>query len=47
MKLGIMGTNWITDSFIEGAINSGEWNLTAVYSRTEEKHAHLEKNMES
>lgn len=32
-----MGTNWITDSFIEGAINSGEWNLTAVYSRTEEK----------
>lgn len=30
-------TNWITDSFIEGAINSGEWNLTAVYSRTEEK----------
>ncbi|MBF2515496.1 Gfo/Idh/MocA family oxidoreductase [Listeria marthii] len=37
MKLGIMGTNWITDSFIEGAVNSGEWNLTAVYSRTEEK----------
>ncbi|MBF2429849.1 Gfo/Idh/MocA family oxidoreductase [Listeria welshimeri] len=37
MKLGIMGTNWITESFIEGAINSGEWNLTAVYSRTEEK----------
>ncbi|EAD0062222.1 TPA: Gfo/Idh/MocA family oxidoreductase [Listeria monocytogenes] len=37
MKLGIKGTNWITDSFIEGAINSGEWNLTAVYSRTEEK----------
>lgn len=37
MKLGIMGTNWITDAFIEGAINSGEWNLTAVYSRTEEK----------
>ncbi|EPU3391601.1 Gfo/Idh/MocA family protein [Listeria monocytogenes] len=37
MKLGIMGTNWITDSFIEGAINSGEWNLTAAYSRTEEK----------
>ncbi|EJY5200214.1 Gfo/Idh/MocA family oxidoreductase [Listeria monocytogenes] len=37
MKLGIMGTNWITDSFIEGAINSGEWILTAVYSRTEEK----------
>ncbi|HBM4073749.1 TPA: Gfo/Idh/MocA family oxidoreductase [Listeria innocua] len=37
MKLGIIGTNWITDSFIEGAINSGEWNLTAVYSRTEEK----------
>ncbi|MBC1379687.1 Gfo/Idh/MocA family protein [Listeria innocua] len=37
MKLGIMGTNWITDSFIEGAINSGEWNLTTVYSRTEEK----------
>ncbi|EFS02915.1 putative oxidoreductase YgjR [Listeria seeligeri FSL S4-171] len=37
MKLGIMGTNWITDAFIEGALNSGEWTLTAVYSRTEEK----------
>lgn len=37
MKLGIMGTNWITDAFIDGAINSGEWTLTAVYSRTEEK----------
>lgn len=44
MKLGIIGTNWITDAFIEGAINSGEWALTAVYSRTEEKaHAFGEK----
>ncbi|EUJ29164.1 oxidoreductase, Gfo/Idh/MocA family protein [Listeria floridensis FSL S10-1187] len=39
LKLGIMGTNWITDAFIEGALNSGEWELTAVYSRTEEKAA--------
>lgn len=37
MKLGIMGTNWITDAFVEGAINSGEWEMNAVYSRTLEK----------
>ncbi|WP_239256565.1 Gfo/Idh/MocA family protein [Listeria ilorinensis] len=39
LRLGIMGTNWITDSFIEGAENSGKWTLTAVYSRTLEKAA--------
>lgn len=37
LRFGIIGTSWITDSYIEGALDSGLWELTAVYSRTEEK----------
>ncbi|WP_163652546.1 Gfo/Idh/MocA family protein [Listeria sp. PSOL-1] len=37
LKLGIIGTGWITDSFIQGAQNSKMWTLAAVYSRTLEK----------
>lgn len=37
MKLGIVGTNWITSSFIEATKLSKAMRLTAVYSRTEEK----------
>ena len=37
LRFGIIGTSWITDSYIEGALDSGLWSLTAVYSRTEEK----------
>ncbi|WP_439444083.1 Gfo/Idh/MocA family protein [Listeria aquatica] len=43
LKLGIVGTNWITDSFIDGATRSGEWELRAVYSRTMEKAADFAK----
>jgi len=39
IKFGIIGTNWITDSFIEGALHAEDFALTAVYSRTEEKAA--------
>lgn len=36
LNFGIIGTNWITDSFIKSAEASGKWKLAAVYSRTEE-----------
>jgi len=28
LKLGIIGTNWITQQFVDAAIESGEWQLT-------------------
>lgn len=37
LRFGTIGTSWITDSYIEGALDSGLWTLTAVYSRTLEK----------
>ncbi|MGY3572106.1 Gfo/Idh/MocA family protein [Vibrio paucivorans] len=33
IKLAVIGTNWITDQFIEGALKTGLYELTAVYSR--------------
>lgn len=37
LNFGVIGTSWITDTYIKGAKNSGLWNLNAVYSRTEER----------
>lgn len=37
IKLAVIGTNWITDKFIEGALQTGLYQLTAVYSRDEKK----------
>ncbi len=37
IKLGIIGTNWITQQFVEAAHATGKYQLTAVYSRTTEK----------
>ncbi|MFC4600106.1 Gfo/Idh/MocA family protein [Cohnella hongkongensis] len=37
LKFGIIGTNWITDDFIDAAKRNDDIELTAVYSRTEEK----------
>jgi len=37
IRLGVIGTNWITDSFIEAAMKTGKYQLTAVYSRQLEK----------
>ncbi|PWF99930.1 Gfo/Idh/MocA family protein [Levilactobacillus bambusae] len=34
LKLGTIGTNWITQQFVEAATESGEYTLTSVYSRT-------------
>ncbi|KAF2822059.1 NAD(P)-binding protein [Ophiobolus disseminans] len=36
INFGIIGTNWITHSFIKGAQSTSKWNLAAVYSRKEE-----------
>ncbi|KAK3051431.1 hypothetical protein LTR09_007454 [Extremus antarcticus] len=34
---GIVGTGWITDSWISAASQSGKWELVAIYSRDQEK----------
>lgn len=36
IKFGIIGTNWITEWWINSSQASGRWQLTAVYSRTED-----------
>jgi predicted dehydrogenase len=36
INFGIIGTNWITHSFIDAAHATGKYNLAAVYSRKEE-----------
>ena len=41
LKLGTVGTGWITASFIEAAKLSGNFNLVGVYSRTEAKAEEL------
>ncbi|EME81132.1 uncharacterized protein MYCFIDRAFT_26726 [Pseudocercospora fijiensis CIRAD86] len=37
IKYGIIGTNWITDSWILAAKKTGKWQLHAVYSRTHDQ----------
>ena len=33
LKLGVIGTNWITDQFVLAAEATGEFHLTSIYSR--------------
>ena len=45
LRFGTIGSGWITDEYIHGALDSGLWQLTAVYSRTEERaRAYAEKH---
>ncbi|WP_334078091.1 Gfo/Idh/MocA family oxidoreductase [Paenibacillus sanfengchensis] len=37
LRFGIIGTNWITERFIQAAEETEQFVLAAVYSRTEEK----------
>lgn len=37
IKLGIIGTGWISDQFIEACAKTGMYRLTTVYSRTLQK----------
>ncbi|OCT14556.1 oxidoreductase [Paenibacillus pectinilyticus] len=39
IRFAVIGTNWITEEFIHAARETGAFELTAVYSRTEEKAA--------
>lgn len=33
IHLGVIGTNWISDQFVQAAVETGKYDLTAVYSR--------------
>lgn len=37
LRLGIIGTNWITNQFVDAAIKTELYQMTGVYSRTLEK----------
>ncbi|RIW38422.1 gfo/Idh/MocA family oxidoreductase [Bacillus salacetis] len=37
IRFGVIGTNWITDRFLDAASRVEDFELSAVYSRTEEK----------
>lgn len=39
LRLAIIGTNWITERFVQAALEAQEFELTAVYSRTQERAA--------
>ena len=36
LNLGVIGTGWITNSFVQGALATGRYRVYAVYSRTRE-----------
>lgn len=37
LRLGTIGTSWITEQFIEAVLDTGKYSLEAVYSRTENR----------
>ena len=37
IRLAVIGTNWITDQFIEAALKTEQYLLAGVYSRSIEK----------
>lgn len=43
IRFGIIGTNWITETFIEAANEVDDFTVAAIYSRTEEKAAAFAK----
>lgn len=46
IRFAVIGTNWITEEFIHAARETGEFDLNAVYSRTEEKVAEFARKFE-
>ncbi len=46
VRFGIIGTNWITERFLQAASKVEDFSLTAVYSRTEEKAVEFAKKYE-
>ncbi|MGX7350153.1 hypothetical protein [Dolosicoccus paucivorans] len=41
LRLGTVGTNWITEQFIEAAIDGERYSFEAVYSRSKDKATSL------
>lgn len=37
LKFGIIGTSWITNTYVDGALQSGLWEFTGIYSRSLER----------
>ncbi|SDN41777.1 Predicted dehydrogenase [Paenibacillus sp. yr247] len=46
IRFAVIGTNWITEEFIHAARETGEFVLTAVYSRTEQKAEEFARKFE-
>ena len=46
LNFGVVGTSWITDAYIQGALLTDKWNLRAVYSRTMERAIDYAKKFE-
>jgi predicted dehydrogenase len=46
VRFAVIGTNWITEEFIHDARETGDFALTAVYSRTEEKAEEFARKFE-
>jgi predicted dehydrogenase len=47
INFGIIGTNWITHSFVKCAHATSKWNLTAVYSRKQDTAQEFASQYES
>jgi predicted dehydrogenase len=44
INLAVIGTSWISEKFVEAAIQSNQFRLMAVYSRRSDKAHHFAKN---
>lgn len=44
IRFAVIGTNWITDRFLQAGEGAADFTCTAVYSRSAEKVRHLPKN---
>ncbi|OPA75269.1 oxidoreductase [Paenibacillus selenitireducens] len=44
VRFGVIGTNWITEQFLEGAMGAEGFELAAVFSRTSERAAEFAGN---
>ncbi|MED4567098.1 Gfo/Idh/MocA family oxidoreductase, partial [Bacillus atrophaeus] len=43
IRFAIVGTNWITERFLQSASDIQDFQLTAVYSRSDERAAEFAK----
>ncbi|MHA0857362.1 Gfo/Idh/MocA family protein [Paenibacillus sp. CMAA1364] len=41
IRFGIIGTNWISERFIQAAMETDQFEVTAIYSREQEKGEHF------